>query len=98
MLIYNNESGVCMILDIVYVVLWFVMAVYCFFSAHKVHNILYFAGIFFTFLFGWNLADLLLSVDMMSGTFAWIFRGIALCFLLGFLGYYIKLRMQSKNK
>lgn len=85
-------------LDIIYVVLWGVMAVYCYYSAHKVHNILYLAGVFFTFLFGWNLADLLLSADLMTGVTGWIFRGVALCFLLVFLGYYIKLRIQDKNK
>lgn len=92
------ESGVIMFLDIFYVILWGGMAVYCYYSAHKVHNILYAAGLFFTFLFGWNLADLLIPVDMMAGVFAWIFRGISLAFLIFFVAFYIRLRIKNKDK
>ena len=86
-----------MFLDIVYVVVWGIMTGYCFYSAHKVHNILYLAGVFFLFLFGWNLVDLILPVDLMTGITGWVFRGISLLFLLVFLGYYIKLRKSNKD-
>ena len=68
-------------MDIVYIVLWGVLAVYCYAMAHKVSNVLYIAGVFFTFMCGWNLADVLLPVDLMAGTFVWIYRGVSIAFL-----------------
>lgn len=68
-------------MDIVYIILWALLGVYCYFMAHKVSNALYLAGVFFTFMFGWYLADFFLAVDMMSGAYGWIFKAVALIFL-----------------
>lgn len=68
-------------MDIIYIVLWGIIALYCYCMAHKISNILYLAGVFFTFMFGWNLVDLFINTDLMSGMYVWIFRGIAIAFL-----------------
>lgn len=85
-------------MDIVYVVLWGIMAVYCFWSAHKVHNILYLAGVFFTFLFCWNLAEVILNTNLQTGVTGWIFKGVSLAFLISFGAFYILLRKNNKDK
>lgn len=85
-------------MDIFYVALWAIMAVYCYWSAHKVHNILYLAGVFFTFLFGWNLAELIMQIDLQQGVADWVFKGIALAFLIAFGVFYIILRKNNKDK
>lgn len=82
-------------MDIVYVVLWGLLAVYCYGMAHKVSNILYLAGVFFTFLFGWNLADNLLAVDLMAGVYAWIYRGITIAFLVTIVILYAIIRKKD---
>ena len=82
-------------MSVVYVALWGIIAVYCYWSAHKIHNILYLAGVFFTFLFGWNLAQLVFSVNLQTGVAGWIFKGISIAFLIVFAIFYIILQ---KNK
>ena len=85
-------------MEIAYIVLWGAMAAYCYFMAHKVHNVLYLAGAFFTFMFGWKLADqLITTVDLSSGIFGWIFRGISLAFLIAFVVIYILIRRKKKD-
>ena len=79
-------------MDVVYVILWAVLALYCYVMAHKVHKILYLAGVFFTFMFAWNLVDLLIDVNMQAGIFSWIYKGVSIAFLAVFLIIYWKIR------
>lgn len=69
-------------MDIVYIILWAVLGVYCYVIAHKISPILYLAGVFFTFMFGWYLADYLLTnIQLTEGTYGIIFKVIAIVFL-----------------
>jgi hypothetical protein len=65
--------------------------------AHKVHNVLYLASLFFAFMFGWTLVDFLLPIDMLSGLFGWIYKGISLLFLVVFVVIYIRIRKSKSN-
>ena len=68
-------------IDRLFVALWFILAGYLFFLAIK-ENRLYFTGaVFFAFLGGWTLADQLTAVDLMSGVYGWIYRGVAMLML-----------------
>jgi hypothetical protein len=82
-------------LSIVYIVLWGILALYCFVSAHKIGNLLYLAGAFFLFLFGWNLANYLLTVDLFDGVYNIVFRCVAAGFLLLLVLGYVKIRKNN---
>lgn len=85
-------------LNIIYIALWGIIALYLFISAHKISNILYLAGVFFLFLFGWSLANQLLEVDLFAGVYNIIFRCIAVVFLVLILVIYLLLKKSSNNK
>lgn len=85
-------------LNIVYIVVWGIIALYLFFSAHRISNILYLAGGFFLFLFGWSLANQLLDVDLFAGMYNIIFRCIAAVFLIVFIIIYLLIKKSSNSK
>ncbi len=67
----------------IYAALWLVIAVYLFFYAFKSHKFLFFLSGYFLFMSGWYLANQLLTdVNLFSGMYSWIFRGIALVVLI----------------
>lgn len=82
---------------IIYVVLWGLIAVYCYFSAHKISPVLYLVGVFFTFLFGWYLTDGLIATDLFSGIFNIIFRCVAGIFLLILVIIYARSRTKNQK-
>lgn len=84
-------------MDIVYIILWGVMALYCYAMAHKVSNILYIAGVFFTFMFGWNLVNYIIPTDLMTGMYGWIYRGIAIAFLTVIVILYALMKKNNKE-
>lgn len=85
-------------MDIVYIVLWGVLAFYCLFSAHKMHPILYFMGAFFVFLFAWYLINSLIEVDLFDGVYNIIFRCVAAAFLIVLVVFYIVIKKRSKSE
>lgn len=85
-------------LSIVYIVLWGIIALYCFYSAHKIGNLLYIAGVFFLFLFGWNLVNILIDVNLFSGIYNIVFRCIAAAFLIVLILGYVKIKKSQQNK
>ncbi len=85
-------------LNIIYIALWGIIALYLFIRAHKISKILYLAGVFFLFLFGWSLANQLLEVDLFAGVYNIIFRCIAVVFLVLILVIYLLLKKSSNNK
>lgn len=67
----------------IYAALWLIIAVYLFFYAFKSHKFLFFLSGYFLFMSGWYLTDqLLVDVNLFSGMYSWIFRGIALVVLI----------------
>jgi len=65
-----------------FVALWFILAGYLFFQAIKENRIYFLPVIFFIFLGAWALADQLTAVDLMSGVYGWIYRGVAMVVLV----------------
>lgn len=83
-------------MDVVYLILWALLAAYCFYSAHKLSPILYILGSFFVFMFGWYLANDLLPLNLFDGMYNIIFRCIAGGFLVLFVGLYFWVKKHSK--
>ncbi len=84
-------------MDVVYLILWALLGAYCFYSARKLSPILYILGTFFVFMFGWYLANDLLPVNLFDGMYNIIFRIVAACFLLLFIGLYIYVKKHPKD-
>lgn len=57
--------------------LWFVLAAVMVYYAFKVHRFLFVPAVFFLFLGGWTLADLLSPADLMAGVWLWVYRAVA---------------------
>lgn len=84
-------------MNVVYLILWGLLAVYCFCMAHKISPILYLGGVFFIFMLGWRIADLVIEVDMFAGTLGWIFKGISVVFLIALLVFYFIIRKKQDS-
>lgn len=80
------------VMNIVYTVLWALLAVFCLYSAHKLSRILYIMGGFFVFMFGWYLANGLLEIDLFGGIYNVIFRCVGGAFLLLFILLYLYIK------
>lgn len=60
-----------------FVLMWAIMAVYLFMKGIKVDKICFVYSVFFLFMTGWYLADIIYTdIDMMHGSLGWAFRGI----------------------
>lgn len=57
--------------------MWFILAAYLFFMAKRHYKILFLPAGFMTFLGVWELIDTLTELDMKSGIYGWIYRGVA---------------------
>ena len=84
------------ITNIIYLVVWAVLAAYCIYSARKLSPILYVLGGFFVFMFAWRLADTLLPISLFAGIYNIIFRIIAIVFLVVIIFLYIMIKRKSK--
>lgn len=84
-------------MDIVYIILWALLALYCYFMAHRISPILYLAGVFFTFMFGWYLTDYILPLDLMAGHFGIIFKVVAILFLVPIVILFYKEKKNSSK-
>lgn len=74
--------------------IWFVVAVLLFVRFRKESKTIYLLSGYFTFMGIWWLADAIMSVDLMSGIYAWILRGVSFVVVLCLLLAYFR----SKNK
>ncbi|MBR2715455.1 MAG: hypothetical protein IKB73_04520 [Ruminococcus sp.] len=67
----------------IYSAVWLIIAVYLFFTAIKHSRFFFFLSGFFLYLSGWYLLDeILTDVDMFSGVYNLIFRGVAVVVLI----------------
>lgn len=82
--------------DVIYLLIWAVLAAYCIYSARKLSPILYVLGGFFVFMFGWKLADMLLPFSLFAGMYNVIFRIIAVVFLVVIVFLYVMIKKKSK--
>lgn len=83
--------------DIMYLVLWAGLAIYCLASARKISPILYILGGFFVFMFTWYLINDLIAVDMFGGIYNIVFRGICLVFLAVLVVIYVMIKRNPKE-
>lgn len=84
-------------MQIVYIILWAVLAAYCLYAAHKMSPILYILGGFFVFMFGWYLVNYLAPLDLFAGMYGIIFRCIAAVFLIAVLILYFCTKNNGKQ-
>ncbi len=85
------------ILDVMYLVLWGGLALYCVLSARRISPILYILGGFFVFMFAWYLVNDLIDVNLFAGIYNWIFRGICVVFLAVIVIIYVIIKKNSKE-
>lgn len=82
--------------------IWFVVAVLLYVRFRKESKFVYLLSGYFTFMGIWWLADELMPVDLMSGVYAWILRGISffvmLCLLLGYFRNKRKKSINAKSE
>lgn len=83
------------ILDYIYLGLWALLALYCFYTARKLSPILYILGAFFVFMFSWYLANDLLPINLFDGMYNLIFRGVGVCFLVLFIILYLYVKKKG---
>lgn len=81
---------------------WFIVAVLLYMRFRKESKVIYLLSGYFTFMGIWWLADEILSVDLMSGTYAWILRGVSffvvLCLLLMYFRSKSKKSVDAKSQ
>ena len=78
----------------VYTVVWFLLAAYLIYSAIKRYRmpIMYILSGFMVFLGVWELINTLSPIDLKSGVYGWIYRGVAAVILILCLIWYFWLR------
>lgn len=83
--------------DIMYLVLWAGLGLYCIISARKLSPILYILGGFFVFMFTWYLINDLIPTDLFSGVYNIVFRGICVVFLAVVILIYLMIKRKPKE-
>ncbi len=81
----------------VYAAMWLIIAIYLFYTAIKNNKFFFVLSGFFLFLSGWYLADELLAVDLFSGVYSYIYRGVAIVVLIVCAVAYMKYRKAQRN-
>ena len=78
----------------VYTAVWFLIAAYLFYTAIRRYRkpILFLMAGFVTFLGIWELVDTLIEINLKTGVYGWIYRGVALVVLVMCLIWYFRLR------
>ncbi|MBQ4128183.1 MAG: hypothetical protein IJD68_00250 [Ruminococcus sp.] len=66
----------------IYAALWLILAIYLLIQAIKNYKFLFVISGFFFFMFCWYLANELLSIDLFSGVYSLIFKGVAIAVLI----------------
>lgn len=83
--------------DILYLVLWAGLGLYCIFYARKLSPILYILGGFFEFMFVWYLINDLTDINMFAGVYDIVFRSICAVFLVVVVILYIIVKRKPKE-
>lgn len=84
-----------MITGFLYTALWLILAAYLFYMAVRQYKILFLLSGFMTFLGVWELINTLTELDMKSGVYGWIYRGVAGVILVLCLIWYFFRRRNS---
>lgn len=80
-----------------YFILWAIMALYMFVTAHKTGKICYLAGVLLTFMSVWYGINSYSSIEMFKGTYGIIFKCVVGVFLITFIIFYIISKRKSEN-
>lgn len=77
-----------------YTAVWFLLAAYLIYVTITRYRkpMMFILSGFMVFLGVWELINALIAVDLKSGVFGWIYRGVALCVLVMCLVWYFVLR------
>lgn len=82
----------------VYSALWFILAIYTFYHAVKNYRFLFLISGFFVFMGGWYLADeLLTGIDLFSGVYGYIYKGVAIAVLIVCVVIYLRRRSRQPD-
>lgn len=82
-----------MIPSYIYIVLWYVLALYLIYIAVREDRFFFVPAAFFVFLGTWALVNNLIETDLMDGVYGWIYRGVAiLALILCAVKYYFSKR------
>ncbi len=78
----------------VYAAVWLLIAVYLFYTAIRRERtpILFILGGFMVFLSVWELIDVMSDINMKTGTYGWIYRGVALLALIACFVWFFRSR------
>jgi len=72
---------------------WAVIGIYLVYMGKTVHKFCYYISLLLFFMFGWSLADQLMTDDLFSGTAGIVYRVIIALFLIvGVIIYFKKVR------
>ncbi|MBR1534800.1 MAG: hypothetical protein IJ639_10565 [Ruminococcus sp.] len=71
-----------MTLSYIYVVLWYVLALYLIYMGVKQDKFYFVPAVFFVFLGTWALVNNLIETNLMVGVYGWIYRGVAILALI----------------
>ncbi|MBQ3330492.1 MAG: hypothetical protein IJG87_04860 [Ruminococcus sp.] len=77
-----------------YVAVWFALAAYLIYVTIRRYRtpLMFILSGFMVFLGVWELVNMLTAVDLKSGAFGWIYRGVAFVVLVMCLVWYFVLR------
>ena len=72
---------------------WAIIGIYLVYMGKTVHKFCYYISLLLFFMFGWSLADQLMTADLFSGTAGLVYRVIIALFLIvGVIIYFKKVR------
>lgn len=72
---------------------WAIIGIYLVYMGKTVHKFCYYISLLLFFMFGWSLADQLMTADLFSGTAGIVYRVIIALFLIvGVIIYFKKVR------
>lgn len=82
----------------VYSALWFVVAILLIVRFRKESKIIYFLSGYFAVMGAWWLTNEFVAVDLLSGTYGWIFRGISAVVIIVLLMAYFREKRKKSEK
>lgn len=82
-----------------YAGMWFIIAIVLIVRFRKESKAVYILSAYFAVMGGWWLANELVSVDLLNGTYGWILRGVsAVALVVAVLAYYREKKMKDKSQ
>ena len=66
----------------IFAAVWFALAAYLAYQGFKAERFFLLLAVFFAFLGGWAVADIISPADLMAGVYGWIYRGVAAVMLI----------------